>query len=399
MRRRSELPAKTGSHRGFPGRQTVAAGVLLGVLAISGCRAKESASREAAEAPPSTPTVVPVGQPSQVQVGNGAQFPLVPVAVRSTFASLNVTGQVQPDPAHEVPVLSIANGRVTALRVDIGDFVHKGQLVMDVQSPDVTAAFDTYIKAVNDEHLTNVTLTRDKLLYDKGAIAQSQLQVAENGEQDAQADLKMADQQLRILGVDKNHPSDTVHVYAPISGVVIALNTTAAGAAGLTATGAGGSLTIADLSHVWVVCDVYENDLAQVRVGEGADITLNAFPGQPLKGTISDIGAILDPSLRTAKVRIQVPNQSNRLRIGLFATATFHGAKAQSALTVPADAILHLHDQDWVFVPTNTPGSFRRVAVKTGQILPGNAVVINSGLHEGDQVVANALVLEEATEQ
>lgn len=384
--------------RPAPAWAVVCALVLLN-LSLAGCKGKETASREAAEAPPSVPTVVPVGQPTQVQVQNPAQFPLVPVAVRSTFASLNVTGQVQPDPAHEVPVLSIANGRVTALRVDVGDFVHKGQLVMDVQSGDVATAFNTYLKAVADERLANTTLTRDKLLYDKGAIAQSQLQIAENGEADAQADLRASDQQLRILGVDKNNPSDTVHVYAPISGVVIALNTTAAGAAGLTATGATGSLTIADLTHVWVVCDVYENDLAQVRVGESADITLNAFPGQVLKGTISDIGAILDPSLRTAKVRIQVPNPGSRLRVGMFAMATFHGNRPQTALVVPADAVLHLHDRDFVYVPSGPNGSFRRVAVTTGDALPGNVVQIRSGVQEGQQVVAKALEMQEATEQ
>ena len=374
-------------------------GLTLGCLLLAGCRAKETASREAAEAPPSTPSVVPTGQPSQVQVQNPTQFPLVPVAERSTFATLEVTGQVQPDPSRELPVLSIANGRVTALHVGLGDFVHKGQLVMEVQSPDVTSAFATYLKAVSDEQLANTTLTRDKLLYDKGAIAQSQLQVAENGETDAQADLRAAEQQLRILGVDKNHPGDTVKVYAPISGVIVAQNTTAAGAAGLTVTGASGSLTVADLTHVWVVCDVYENALAQVHVGEEADITLNAFPDKVRKGTISDIGAILDPSLRTAKVRIQVPNPQNTLRIGMFATASFHGTRAMTALAVPADAILHLHDRDFVFVPSGTRGSFRRVAVISGRTLPGNAVEIKTGVQEGQQVVANALELEEATEQ
>ncbi len=394
---RGETPGNAGS---LIGKRAWVALTLATVLALGGCR-KEStaASRQAAEAPPSTPTIVPVGQASQVHVDTPAHFPLVSVAARSTFATLDVTGQVQPDPSRELPVLSIANGRVTALHVGLGDMVHKGQLVMEVQSPDVTSAFATYLKAVADEQLANTTLTRDKLLFDKGAIAQSQLQVADNGETDAQADLRAAEQQLRILGVDKTHPGDTVKVYAPISGVIVAQNTTAAGAAGLTVTGASGSLTVADLTHVWVVCDVYENDLAQVHVGQGADITLNAFPGQVRKGTISDVGAILDPGLRTAKVRIQVPNPGQQLRIGMFATATFHGAKAQSALVVPADAILHLHDQEWVFVPANAPGFFRRVAVKTGGVLPGDAVVVNSGLHEGDQVVARALVLEEATEQ
>ena len=296
-------------------------------------------------------------------------------------------------------MLSIANGRVTALHVGLGDNVRKGQLVMEVQSPDVTSAFATYLKAVADEQLANTTLTRDKLLYDKGAIAQSQLQVAENGETDAKADLKASEQQLRILGVDRNNPGDTVKVYAPISGVIVAQNTTAAGAAGLTVTGASGSLTVADLTHVWVVCDVYENDLAQVHVGEEADITLNAFPGKVLKGTISDIGAILDPSLRTAKVRIQVSNQGSLLRIGMFATATFHGTRAQTTLVVPQDAVLHLHDRDFVYVPAGSNGSFRRIAVESGESLPGNAVEIRNGLQEGQQVVANALELQEATEQ
>lgn len=377
-------------------------GIVLGLIAcctLAGCRGKDSASREAAEAPPPTPAVIPVGQTSQVQVKDPALFPLVPVEERSSFSSLNVTGQVEPDPSRELPVLSIANGRVTALHVRLGDSVRKGQLIMEVQSPDVASAFASYMKAVADEQLTNTTLTRDKLLYDKGAVAQSLLQVAENGEADARADLHAAEQQLHILGVDKTHPSDTVKVYAPISGVVVAQNTTAAGAAGLTVTGAAGSLTIADLSHVWVVCDVYENDLAQVRLGEEADITLNAFPGKVRKGTISDIGSILDPSLRTAKVRIQVPNPDHLMRIGMFATATFHGKQAQTALTVPAEAVLHLHDRDFVYVPTGSRGGFRRLTVVTGPMLPGDAVQIKSGLQAGQQVVARALEMQEATEQ
>ena len=391
---------------GTPGRVVRgAAGSLLTLLlgiavCLSGCHGtKDTPAREAAEAPPSAPVVVATGQSSQVHVDTPTQFPLVTVTARSAFATLNVTGQVQPDPSRELPVLSIANGRVTALHVGLGDTVRKGQLVMEVQSPDVTTAFDSYLKAVADEQLANTTLTRDKLLYDKGAIAQSQLQVAQNGEADAQADLKAAEQQLRILGVDKNNPGDTVKVFAPISGVIVAQNTTAAGAAGLTVTGAAGSLTVADLSHVWVVCDVYENDMAQVHLGEQADIRLDAFPDKVRTGTIANVGAILDPSLRTAKVRIQVQNPDNLLRIGMFATATFHSLKPQNALTVPADAVLHLHDRDFVFVPTGVSGSFRRVAIQSGQTLPGDAVEVTQGLREGQQVVSNALELEQATEQ
>jgi cobalt-zinc-cadmium efflux system membrane fusion protein len=369
------------------------------LLLLAGCHRGDDASNQAKEAPPSTPTVVPAGQAGLVHVETPAQFPVVPVVERSSFSTLNVTGQVQPDISREIPVLSIANGRVTSMHVKLGDTVRKGQLVMEVQSPDVATAFNTYVKAVTDENLADVTLTRDKLLFEKGAIAKSQLEAAEDTEADARADEKAAEQQLTILGVDKSHPGDTVKVYAPISGVVVAQNTTEAGAAGLNVAGVGGSLLIADLAHVWVVCDVYENDLAQVHLGEEADIRLSAFPGQVRQGTISDIGAVLDPNLRTAKVRIQVPNPGEQLRIGMFATATFHGSKAHTVLAVPADAVLHLHDRQWVYVPVNDQGDFRRVPVATGDTLVGNVVVVTNGVKEGDRVAANALEVQEATEQ
>ena len=368
------------------------------LLLVAGCKAGDESGREAKEAPPSTPAVLPVGQADQVRVADPKLFPLADVSSRTAFESLNATGQVQPDVSREVPVLSIANGRVTSLRVGLGDFVHKGQLVMEVQSPDVATAFNAYLKAVADEQLTNTVLTRDKLLFDKGAIAKSQLEVAENGETDAVANLRGAEQELQILGVDRKHPGDTVKVYAPISGIIVAQNTTTAGAAGLNVAGIGGSLTIADLSHVWVICDVYENDLAEVHVGEHADIRLNAFPSTVRQGTISDIGAVLDPSLRTAKVRIQVSNPGNMLRIGMFATATFHGARPQSVLIIPDTAILHLHDRQFVYVPTGGNGNFRRIPVQTGQTLPGNVIAV-SGLSEGQKVVAKALEMQEASEQ
>jgi cobalt-zinc-cadmium efflux system membrane fusion protein len=269
---------------------------------------------------------------------------------------------------------------------------------MDVQSPDVSTAFNGYLKAVNDEHLTNVTLTRDKLLYDKGAIPHSQLEGAQDGEDDAKADLNAAAQQLRILGVDKDHPSEIVHIAAPASGVIIAQNVTNSGAAGITYAGNTGSLLIADLSHVWVIVDVYENDLAQVHLGQHADIHLSAFPGRTFSGTISDIGAVLDPSLRTAKVRIQVQNPDNLLRLGMFATATIVSASPHAATAVPATAVLQLHDRSSVFVPGEN-SNFRRVVVTTGRTLDDGRIVVLSGIAPGQQVVANALSLQNTADQ
>ena len=369
-------------------------------LCLAGCHKKEEGSHEAAEAPPASPVVVSAtGEAATVKVDHAQQFPLTAATTRQTFATLKVTGAVAPDVSRELPVLSLANGRVVALRVGLGDFVHKGQLVMQVQSPDISTAFASYLKAVSDEHLTTITLDRDKLLFDKGAIAQTQLEIAQNAEDDARTALTATEQQLRILGVDKNHPGDTVPVYAPASGVVISQNVAAAGAAGVTFAGAAGSLTIADLSHVWVICDVYENDLAAVHLGQSAEIRLSAYPDRVLTGTISDIGAVLDPAIRTAKVRIQVQNPGNLLRIGMFATATFRGSKPEQKVVVPAAAILHLHDREYVFEPVPTAGSFREVQVKSGATLDNNMVEIVSGLTPGEQVVANALELQNTAAQ
>ena len=144
---------------------------------------------------------------------------------------------------------------------------------------------------------------------------------------------------------------------------------------------------------------MYENDLASVRLGETADIRLSAFPDRAVSGTISDIGAILDPNIRTAKVRIQVANPGNFMRIGMFATATFHGAKAHDAVVVPANAVLHLHDRDFVYIPIGRPGEFRRIPVRTGETMPGGAVEIVSGIPAGQPVVGNALELQNSAGQ
>ena len=373
----------------------LAAPLLLFALSITGC--KHEAAPASAEAPPAA-QVEELGGSNLVHVDAAGRFSLIQASTQAIRSKLQVTGSVNPDVSREIPVLSLANGRVVALHVGLGDTVRKGQLVMEVQSPDVSTAFNGYLKAVNDEHLASVTLNRDNLLLDKGAIPKSQQEAAQDGEDNAKADLTAAEQQLKILGVDRNHPSENVRIYAPTSGVVTAQNVTAAGAAGITYAGAAGSLTIADLSHVWIICDVYENDLANVHMGQHADITLNAFPGKTFSGTISDIGAQLDPSLRTAKVRIQVENPQHLLRIGMFATATLEGARAEQRTVIPATAVLQLHDRSYVFQPAGN-GSFKRVLVKTGDTLPGNVLEITAGLQPGDQVVNNALDLENTVDQ
>jgi cobalt-zinc-cadmium efflux system membrane fusion protein len=286
---------------------------------------------------------------------------------------------------------------VVDIKARLDDNVKKGQLLLKVQSPDITNAFDTYLKAANDEQLANRAYIRAEDLFKHGAISQSMLEQAEDTEKNAQADLTAAEEQLKTLGVDKKHPSSVMNVYAPISGVIVAQNVTQAAAAGVSLSGSATAFTIADLSRVWIVCDVYENDIPKLQLGQEAKIKVNAWPDRPLTGRISDIGPILDPSLRTAKVRIEVANPGF-LKLGMFATATFTSRVKETYAAVPADAVLHLHDRDWVFLPAGG-NQFKRTEVHAGRMLSGNRQEILSGLQPGQQVVTNTLLLENAGNQ
>jgi cobalt-zinc-cadmium efflux system membrane fusion protein len=362
------------------------------ILLLAACN--ESKADPKAEAPPQT-TVEPDLDANNFKVDHPEQFPLVAAVEYKAAPALNVTGVVQPDVARAVPVISLAAGRVVEVKARLGDVVKKGQLLLRVQSNDVSGAYQVYRKAVNDELLARLQFQRAQLLYEKGAIAKSALEQAEDIEQNAKAGLDAATEQLRLLGIDKDHPSGIVDVSAPISGVITDQQITNAG--GVQGLSGPSPFTISDLSYVWIICDVYENDLDAVRVGEIADIRLNAYPGKVFKGRIDNILPVLDPNIRTAKVRIEVPNPG-LMRVGMFATATFYGKHPETWAAVPATAILHLHDREWVYAPIGG-GHFKRLEVVTGNMLPNNMQEVVSGIKPGDQVVTNALVLQNTVEQ
>jgi cobalt-zinc-cadmium efflux system membrane fusion protein len=366
---------------------------LLTLLTFSGC--SQAHGDAAAEAPPPA-QVVPFADASLFAVDHPEQFPTVPAVARKATSELVVTGVVNPDIARNVPVISLASGRVVGIYARLGDTVQKGQLLLRVRSDDVSGGFDAYRKAVSDELLARKQLMRAKDLYEHGAMAQQDLEVAQDAEDDAQVTLDTATEHLRLLGNDPHHINTTVDINAPVSGVITDQEVT--NAAGVQALGTN-PFTISDLSYVWVVCDVYENDLATVRLGDSADIHMNAYPDLKLKGTVSNIGAILDPNIRTAKVRLEVRNPG-MMRVGMFATATFYGQTTEMHTIVPASAILHMHDRDFVYVPA--PGNkFRRLEVVSGDVLPNDTSLqeIKSGVQPGQQVVTNSLVLDHVLAQ
>jgi cobalt-zinc-cadmium efflux system membrane fusion protein len=367
---------------------------LAFTLGLSGCKPKQQGDG----APPPA-KVIQVADMNLLTIDpkDAVKFPLITASQVESASELTTTGSVFPDVSREVPVISLANGRVVDIKTRLDDNVKKGQLLLKVQSPDITSAFNAYLKASNDEQLAHKAYLRAEDLLKHGAISQAQLEAADDIAKNAKADLTAAEEQLKTLGVDKNHPSSIVNVYAPISGVIVAQNVANAGAAGVGLSGSATAFTIADLSTVWIVCDVYENDIAKLQLRQDAKIKLNSYPDRPLTGRISDIGPILDPTLRTAKVRIEVRNPGF-LKLGMFATATFTGKTQETHAVVPAEAILHLHDRDWVFLPAGG-SQFKRTEIHAGKMLEGSRQEILSGLQPGQQVVANALLLETAGNQ
>ncbi len=365
---------------------------LAAFIGLAGCEKKFDPAQGAAPAAQAVET----GNAGVVSVEKPERFALVAADRMDAPETLSVTGSVFPDISREVPVISLANGRVVDIKTRLDDNVTKGQLLLRVQSQDVTNAFDQYLKAVNDELMNRKAYLRAQDLFSHGAISQSVLEQAEDAENDAKADLTAADEQLRVLGVDKDHPTPIVDVRAPISGVIIGQNVTNAAAAGVTLSGTATAFTIADLSTVWILCDVYENDIPRLALGQEAKIVLSAYPDRPLTGRISDIGPVLDPNIRTAKVRIEVRNPG-MLRLGMFVTATFTSKTRHTYAVIPSEAILHLHDRDWIFVPAGG-NQFRRVQIEAGDTLPGGRQQILSGIEPGQQVVSNMLALEETLE-
>jgi membrane fusion protein, heavy metal efflux system len=365
----------------------------LGML-LSSC-GEEKKSNPAAEAPP-TATVEQEMNTNNFKVDHPEKYALTKATEYIAPAELQVTGVVNPDINRAVPVISLAAGRVVEIKARLGDEVTKGQVLLRVRSNDVSTAYQVYLHAVNDERLARLQDDRAHILFDKGAIARGAVEQADDTEQDAQVDLETAKEQLRLLGADKDNFTGTIDIKAPISGVITDQEVTiAAGAQGLPGPN---PFTISDLSYVWIVCDVYENDLDAVKLGQFADIHLNAYPDKKLKGRIDNIFPILDPNIRTAKVRLEVPNPGRIMRVGMFATATFYGRKPQTHAAVPASAVLHLHDKDYVYKPLGG-GHFQLAEVTPGNMLPNNQQEIIAGVNPGDQVIQNALMLENVVEQ
>jgi membrane fusion protein, heavy metal efflux system len=365
-------------------------GLGLAVLSIAaGCSRSKPGSGVTRVETNSDPNVFTLQHPEQ--------FPLVEVQLRKVTDEIHVNGVIAPDINRSVPVVSLGGGRVVEIKAKLGDNVRKGETLLLINSPDLSQAFSDYQKFKADEQLAAKQVARAQLLYDKGAIAQAELETAQDADAKAKVDTATAAQRIKVLGANLNNPSPLLPVVAPISGTIVDQQIT--GGTGVKSLDNSPNLfTIADLSTVWVLCDVYEDMLSRVQVGDTAQIVLNAYPDQQFPGKVVNIGSVLDPTTRTAKVRIELRNPKGIMRVGMFVTATFKARQMVDRIIIPSTAVVHLHDKDWVFVPAGN-NQFQRLSLQLGPQTNDGSVEVLSGLKPQDKVVNNALQFSSEAEE
>ena len=302
---------------------------------------------------------------------------------------LTIAAKVSPDPAKLVHIFPPASGRLLRVEVRPGDRVAKGQTIAVLESSDVAQARSDYEKASTEVDRTTKAYNRAKLLLDHGAFSQREYQQAESDWIEAKSELARAAERLRVLGVPLHGSSNEVALTAPGSGSVLDL-AAAAGELSKSTDNANPICTIADLSNVWVIGDLFEKDLAAVHAGEPVEISFSAYPGETWTGKLSVISDAIDPQTRTVKVRVVLPNPDRKLKPEMFGTIRVRRPESK-AIVVPASAVLREGGDSAVMVQTK-PGSYERRLV-TIRHADANQAVIGSGLNAGEIVVVQGAAL------
>jgi membrane fusion protein, heavy metal efflux system len=326
---------------------------------------------------------VPQEQMSHIQV--------VTIEPTSLTRNLRLTGAVAFNAFDTTPVITQIGGPVSRIVVTPGQQVRRGEPLLYVSSPDYSQLLANYLKARDAFRLADKTYLRSKDLFDHHAIAERDLEAAETGREQASADLGAAEQSLRILGIAKPESvvgkpaASEIPVLAPISGEAVE-RLVAPGQ--VVQAGATQVFTISNMSSVWVLANVYQKDLPDVRIGDPVTITTDAYPGTEFRGKISYIAAALDPSTRTLQARIDVKNPQGKLKKDMYVVAVAQAGKIANALTVPNAAVLRdSENQPFVYV-IDQNNQFARRAVTLGASADGNTQ-LTSGIAPGERVVGD----------
>ncbi len=356
------------------------------VPSSTGAPPPPAASARASDAPLSD-VVVPLGQAAVERAG----IVVAPVASGMSGTELRLPGVVEPNAYRQVVVTPLVAGRVTKIGPALGDRVRRGQTMAEIYSPALAEARTRYVsaQAMLDAH--DRELQRTRKLVEIGAASRQEMEKIHAEHAAQTAAVQSARSQLELLGVSapalenmaaSHDVSATTNIPAPIDGVV-----TERGAnVGLNVDQATKLFTVVDLSTVWVVANLYENDLSRVRVGSEATITTSARPASTLRGRVSYIDPQVSADSRTARVRIEVPNRGE-LRLGMYADVMVAGASGTSSPGVPRSAVQNVGDRTVVYLANpKEPGKFVEREVRLGHT-SGEHVDVVSGVQPGDVVV------------
>ncbi len=308
---------------------------------------------------------------------------------------LEIAGRIAADPTRLVRVYPPVSGRFVAIRVRPSDRVLQGQVLAILASSEVATARASYRQAQADAQVRQQGLERSRLLYDHEVIALRDYQQAQAEAAMAEAALQSATERLELLNADTASVSDRLTVAAPRAGVVIDVGA-APGEYAKSLDNANPLCTIADLSTVWAVGDVYEKDLASITIGEPAEISASAYPDDRWRGRISAISSTVDSATRTLQVRVVLANPGLRLKPAMFGTIRVVRAE-RLAVLVPQSAIVREGASAYVFVQT-TPGHFERRAVALGRDAEQDRVEVSAGLRPGDIIVVEGAEFVRAAE-
>ncbi|MGE3411092.1 MAG: efflux RND transporter periplasmic adaptor subunit [Dehalococcoidia bacterium] len=315
------------------------------------------------------------------------------VGASQASGGLRVPGVVMANAYRQVAVTPLVGGRVTRVTAELGDSVQRGQTVAQVFSPELADAQARYVSTRAELAAHEQELARVEKLAAIGAASQQERERIHAEHAARQADLERSAVQLELFGLSPEaigaltpgaSRNALVDVPAPTVGVV----TERTANVGLNVESTTPLLTVTDLSTVWVIVEVFEKDFDRVRVGSPASITTHAYPGRVLKGQVSYIDPQVSTETRTAKARLEVPNPSRDLRLGMYAEAVFGGDVADAVLTLPRGAVQHVGDRTVVYlVDPGKAGTFIEREVRLGAAT-GDSVPVVSGVEAGDVVVS-----------
>lgn len=366
--------------------------LLIGAFTLGACNRGDAEPSEGAEGAPATAeggesAAGDDHEGEEVVVLDTAALRLGGIEVGTveaiTTSGLPVTGAITYDANLVSHVGSRTNGRIVAVRADLGARVRRGQVLAVLESPDVGQLRAEEREAEQLVEIARENYAREQRLAEQGISSRKELLDAEAQLRRNEAALESAEARLGVLGAGHGTGSE-FGVVAPFAGTVVARDASLGEMAERTDT----LFTVADLSRLWIELDIFERDLARVRVGQSVAVTTTAYPGRTFPGRIVYIGDVLDAAKRTVRARVEIPNPNGALKPGMFATATIQvGGGGPALAVVPQDALQEFEGRRVVFVPGDRPGEFRPIPVEVGETIDGNRVIILSGLAPGSRIV------------